>query len=100
VSRPYLSEAGRVVPELGEELTTRRRARSVHRGRAARPRRAAAGAGLPQAIGLGFGFFVWLVGAVAGLGLALVVLVRNVQEDQEMAWSSPVFVDFVAPAPA
>jgi hypothetical protein len=26
--------------------------------------------------------------------------VRVVQEDQEMAWSSPVFVDFVAPAPA
>src|SRR5262245_36970392 len=38
------------------------------------------GAGLMQAIGFDFGFFVWLVGAVAGLGLAFVVLVRNVQK--------------------
>jgi hypothetical protein len=40
----------------------------------------AVGAGLMQAIGFDFGFLVWLVGVIAGVAVAIAVLLLNVQK--------------------
>src|SRR5215471_13551732 len=40
----------------------------------------AIGVGILQAIGLNFGFLVWLVGIVAGIVVAAAVLITNVQK--------------------